>query len=147
MKRFAPGFVTWRISVSTFILFLPHVDYGAIAHRGNCPVLLASHQSLLLEAMQDVDGFLELGDVHHVVNTTCLPDPNLPRARTHVVERLPVSRLKSGLDHSLRANVWCQSILSPYFGSDFVLGNNRGMASSHRLSVNGVCPEPSAFIM
>ncbi len=48
--------------------------------------------------MQDVDGFLELGDVHHTVNTACLPDPNLPRARTYLVERLPVGRLNPGLD-------------------------------------------------
>jgi hypothetical protein len=33
------------------------------------------------------------------------------------------------------------------FGSDFVFGNNRGMESSQRLSVSGVCSEPSAFIM
>ena len=48
--------------------------------------------------MQDVDGFLELGDAHHAVNTACLPDTDLPRARTHVVERLPVGRIKAGLD-------------------------------------------------
>jgi hypothetical protein len=48
--------------------------------------------------MQYVDGFLELGDVHHAVNTACLPDPNLPRARTYLVERLPVGRLKLSLD-------------------------------------------------
>jgi len=67
-KRFAPGFVTWRISVSISFLFLPHADHGAIASRGNCPVLLAGHLSLLLEAMQDVDGFLEFGDVHHAID-------------------------------------------------------------------------------
>ena len=49
-------------------LFLPHADHGAIASRGNCPVLLAGHLSLLLEAMQDVDGFLEFGDVHHAID-------------------------------------------------------------------------------
>src|ERR1019366_5988438 len=73
-------------------------DHGAIARRVNCLVPLAGHLSLLLEAMQDVDGFLELGDVHHAVNTACLPDPDLPRARTYLGERLPVVRLKPGLD-------------------------------------------------
>jgi hypothetical protein len=48
--------------------------------------------------MQDVNGFLELGDVHHAVNTACLPDANFPRARAYFVERLPVGRLKPGLD-------------------------------------------------
>lgn len=48
--------------------------------------------------MEDVDGFLELGNVHHAISTACLPDPNLPRTRTYLVEWLPVGWLKSGLD-------------------------------------------------
>ena len=48
--------------------------------------------------MQYVDGFRKLGDVHHAINTACLPDPYLPRARTYLVERLPVVWLKPRLD-------------------------------------------------
>jgi hypothetical protein len=78
--------------------FLSRFDNGAITRPGDNFVPLAGDLSLLLEAMQDVNGFLELGDVHHAVNTACLPNPNLPRARTYLVERLPVGRLKPGLD-------------------------------------------------
>jgi hypothetical protein len=48
--------------------------------------------------MQDVDGLLELGDVDHTVDAACVPDANLSCTSTHFVERLPVGRLKPGLD-------------------------------------------------
>ena len=48
--------------------------------------------------MQHVDGFLELGDIHHAVDATRIPDANFFCAGAHIVERLPVGRLKPGLD-------------------------------------------------
>jgi len=68
------------------------------ASRGNRLVLLAGHLSLLLEAMQYVDGFLELGNVYHAVDAARVPDANLSCTGAHIVERLPVGRVKSGLD-------------------------------------------------
>jgi hypothetical protein len=50
--------------------------------------------------MQNVDGFVELGDVHHTVDAGCVPDANLSCTGAHIVERLPVGRLKPGLDLS-----------------------------------------------
>jgi hypothetical protein len=48
--------------------------------------------------MQNVDGLVELGGVHHAVSAACLPDPNLPRARTYLVEGSPVVWPKPGLN-------------------------------------------------
>ena len=48
--------------------------------------------------MQDVDCFLKLGDVHYAINAARVSDTNLPRTGTHIVERLPVGRIKPGLD-------------------------------------------------
>jgi hypothetical protein len=48
--------------------------------------------------MQDVDCFLKFGDVHHAVDAARVFNANLFSARTHIVERLPVGRLKPGLD-------------------------------------------------
>jgi hypothetical protein len=48
--------------------------------------------------MQHVGGFLELGDIHHPVDTARIPDANLSRTGTYIVERLPVCWLKPGLD-------------------------------------------------
>ena len=50
--------------------------------------------------MQDLDGLLELVDVHNAVNATCLHDLNLSCARMHIAEGFPVSRFKPGLDYS-----------------------------------------------
>jgi hypothetical protein len=48
--------------------------------------------------MQYVDGFIELSDVHHTINCARVPDSNLSRTGAHLVERLPVGRLKPSLD-------------------------------------------------
>ena len=50
--------------------------------------------------MQHVDGFVKLGDIHHAVDATRVPDANFFCTGTHFVERLPVGRLKPGLDLS-----------------------------------------------
>jgi len=86
--------------------------------------------------MQDVDGFLELGDVHHAVNAACLPDPNLLCPRTYLVERLPVRRRKPGLGSSstgsrfLPGVFWeCQQIVvgRPYPTDLFCIVHTTGM--------------------
>jgi hypothetical protein len=89
--------------VSIFIsypssLILPRADNGAIARRRNGFILLAGHLSLFPEAVQYVDGFLELGDVHYAVDAACVPDANLSCPGTHIVERFPVAWIKPGLD-------------------------------------------------
>ena len=66
-------------------------DHGAIARPGNGLVLLAGHLSLLLKAMQHLDGFLELGEVHHAVGAAGFPDANLSCTATHIVERVAQS--------------------------------------------------------
>ena len=69
-------------------------DHGAIARPGNGLVLLAGHLSLLLKAMQHLDGFLELGEVHHAVGAAGVPDAtdaNLSCTATHIVERVAQS--------------------------------------------------------
>src|ERR1039458_10382732 len=38
------------------------------------------------------------GDVHHTLDAARVPYANLPYTGTHIVERLPVGRLKAGLD-------------------------------------------------
>ena len=48
--------------------------------------------------MQHVDAFLELGEVHHTKGPARVPDANLLCTGAHIIERLPVSRLKPGLD-------------------------------------------------
>jgi hypothetical protein len=46
--------------------------------------------------MQNVNGFLELGNVHHAVDAARILDANLSSTGTHLVERLSVRRLKLG---------------------------------------------------
>ena len=48
--------------------------------------------------MQHIDCLLKFGDVHHAVDATRVLDADFFRAGTHTVERLPVGRLKPGLD-------------------------------------------------
>jgi hypothetical protein len=69
-----------------------------LAHRGNSSVLLAGDLGLFLEAMQNVNGFFELGDVHDTVDAAHVPNANFSYPSTRIVERFPVGRLKSGLD-------------------------------------------------
>ena len=48
--------------------------------------------------MQYVYGLLEPGDVHHAVDAARIPEAHLSCPCTHIFERLPVGRLKPGLD-------------------------------------------------
>src|ERR1035437_2380528 len=79
-------------------LFLPRANHGAIAHRGNRLIPFTGRLGLLLEAMQDVDGFLEPGDVRHTVDPSRVWDANLSRTSAHIVERLPLGQIKPRLD-------------------------------------------------
>src|ERR1035441_9322928 len=66
--------------------------------------------------MQYVDGFIELRDVHHTINSARVPDSNLSCTGAHIVERLPVGRLKPGLDLPQRI-CFSSSIQSPCINS------------------------------
>ena len=86
--------------------------------------------------MQYVDGFLELGDVHHAVDAARVPDANLSCTGTHIVERLPVGRIKPGLDlpqleaRFLAGVFWeCQQIVvgRPYPTDLFFIFHTTGM--------------------
>src|SRR5262249_28154100 len=94
----APRFVTWRISVSTFISSPSRAGEGSIAGCGDVLVPHTGSLRLLLEAMQYVDGFLEFGDVHHAVSSGRILNTNLSSSCADSVERLPIGGLKSGLD-------------------------------------------------
>jgi hypothetical protein len=86
--------------------------------------------------MQYVDGFLKPGDVHHAVDTARVADANLACTGTHIVERLPVVRLKPGLDlpqleaRFLAGVFWeCQQIVvgRPYPTNLFFIVHTAGM--------------------
>lgn len=47
-----------------------------------------------LEAVQDVNRFLEFSDVHRPENSLLIPHTNLARSRPDVVERLPVGGIE-----------------------------------------------------
>jgi hypothetical protein len=51
-----------------------------------------------LEAVQDVDRFLELGHEHHPENALGITDTDLPGARADFIERLPVGGVKASLN-------------------------------------------------
>jgi len=48
--------------------------------------------------VQDVNRFLEPRDIHHPENAAGIADADFPSACTDLIEGLPVSRIKSGLD-------------------------------------------------
>ena len=68
-------------------LLLSRSHHGSIARCSDRSVLFAGSLSLLLEAMQYINGFLELGDIHHAVDAARIPDTNLSCPSTHSLER------------------------------------------------------------
>ena len=60
-------------------------------------ILATGRLRLFLETMQDVHGFLKLGDIHHAKSAIRIPDTDLPRTSAHVVEGLPVIRVETCL--------------------------------------------------
>jgi hypothetical protein len=86
--------------------------------------------------MQYVNGLLELGDIHHAVDAVRVADANFSCTGSHIVERLPVGRLKPGLDLSqleacfLAGIFWeCQQIVvaRPYPTDLFFIFHGTGM--------------------
>jgi hypothetical protein len=48
--------------------------------------------------VQDIYGFLELGDVHHPIDAAGLPNADFLGAGPDIIERLPVIRVQTNLD-------------------------------------------------
>jgi hypothetical protein len=48
--------------------------------------------------VQDIHGFLELGDDHHPIDAAGLPNADFPGAGPDIIERLPVIRVQPNLD-------------------------------------------------
>ena len=67
---------------------------------------------LLLEAVQNIDRFLKLGDVHHPEPAIVEIDDDFLRSSTHIVERLPAIRFQSDLNLSKLAPRLSTSIRS-----------------------------------
>ena len=65
---------------------LSRIDHGAVARLGNALVLLAGRQRLLLEAVQDLHGFLELGDLHHPIDAAGIANADFLGTRSDIIE-------------------------------------------------------------
>jgi hypothetical protein len=59
--------------------------------------MLARRLGFLLEAMQHVDGFLELGNVQHAKDAAAVLDPDFLGTRSDINERLSIVRVQTGL--------------------------------------------------
>lgn len=59
--------------------------------------MLTGRLRLLLEAVQDIYGFLKLGDVHHPIDAAGFPNADFLGAGPDIIEWLPVVRVQPNL--------------------------------------------------
>jgi hypothetical protein len=74
------------------------LDGLAVALLGEVDVRLGGLASLLLEAVQDVDGVADARHIDDSVGVALGPDPDLPAAWPNRGHRLPVGRVTPRLD-------------------------------------------------
>ncbi|MGF6903402.1 hypothetical protein P3T22_004688 [Paraburkholderia sp. GAS348] len=80
------------------MLSFPIIDDGAVPHLGNLSILRRQLLRFLLKAMQNVQRFHKLGDIHHAVNAVSLSDANFACSSADRIKRLLVVGVKSCLN-------------------------------------------------
>jgi hypothetical protein len=85
----------WRWS--SLLRLLDEGSHGLVAGLAHVGVGLGGALGLLLEAVQDVDGVADGGDVEDPLGAGVLPDPDLTAARPDGGHGFPVGRVGPGL--------------------------------------------------